>query len=110
MCTTTTPNTGSIELDIETVLAEAAAADVWVLATPFTTEEEAAAADPRNTEFDAWEEGGVWINSVSSDPSINPFEQGPVMIDEYLLDYIRILHPELAPDHELVFFSQAPAS
>jgi hypothetical protein len=41
---------------------------------------------------------------------VNPYEQGPVMIDEYLLDYIKILHPELVPDHELVFFSQVPRS
>jgi iron complex transport system substrate-binding protein len=103
-------DTGSIELDIETVLTDAGDADVWVLASPFTTEDDAEAADPRNTEFAAWEEGGVWINSVPSDPMVNPYEQGPVMIDEYLLDYVKILHPELVPDHELVFFSQVPQS
>jgi iron complex transport system substrate-binding protein len=104
------PATGSIELDIETVLAEAGDAEVWLLASPFTTEEEARAGDPRNMEFAAWDKGGVWINSVPSDPSVNPSEHGPVMIDEYLLDYIKILHPDLAPDHELVFFSQVPRS
>ena len=103
-------DTGSIELDIETVLTDAADADVWVLASPFTTEADAEAADPRNIEFAAWDAGGVWINSVPSDPTVNPYEQGPVMIDEYLLDYIKILHPELVPDHELVFFSQVPRS
>jgi iron complex transport system substrate-binding protein len=103
-------DTGSIELDIETVLTDAADAEVWVLASGFTTEDDAEAADPRNTEFAAWEAGGVWINSVPSDPTVNPYEQGPVMIDEYLLDYIKILHPELVPDHELVFFSQVPQS
>ena len=103
-------DTGSIELDIETVLTDAGDADVWVLASPFTTKDDAEAADPRNTEFTAWEEGGVWINSVPSDPMVNPYEQGPVMIDEYLLDYVKILHPELVPDHELVFFSQVPQS
>jgi iron complex transport system substrate-binding protein len=101
---------GSIELDIETVLTDAVDADVWVLASSFTTEDEAEAADPRNAEFAAWDEGGVWINSIPSDASVNPYEQGPVMIDEYLLDYIKILHPELVRDHELVFFSQVPQS
>jgi len=104
------PDTGSIELDIETALAEGAEADVWLLANGFTTEDEALAADARNEEFNAWDEGGVWINSIPSDPSVNPFEQGPVMIDTYLLDYIKILHPELVPDHELVFFSAVPES
>lgn len=103
-------DTGSFQLDIETVLADGADADVWVLATPFMTEDEAAEADARNEEFSAWDEGGVWINSIPSDPSVNPFESGPVMIDEYLLDYIRILHPQLVLDHELVFFSRVPES
>jgi iron complex transport system substrate-binding protein len=103
-------DTGSIELDIETALTDGADAEVWLLASGFTTEADAEAADPRNTEFAAWDDGGVWINSVPSDPTVNPYEQGPVMIDEYLLDYIKILHPELVPDHELVFFSQVPQS
>jgi iron complex transport system substrate-binding protein len=101
---------GSIEMDIETVLAEAEQADFWLLASPFTTAADAEAGDPRNMEFDAWDEGGVWINSVPSDPAVNPYEQGPVRIDEYLLDYVTILHPELVPDHELVFFSQVAAN
>ena len=104
------PDTGSIELDIETVLVDGETADVWLLANGFTTEDEAVAADARNEEFDAWGEGGVWINSVPVDPTVNPFEQGPVMIDEYLLDYIAILHPELLPDHEFVFFTAVPES
>lgn len=101
-------DTDSIELDIETALADGADADVWVLAMPFTTEEEATGADARNAEFAAWDEGGVWITSAPRDPSVSSIESGPVMIDEYLLDYIKILHPELVPDHELVFFSPVP--
>ena len=42
-------------------------------------------------------------------PDHQLFEQGPVMIDEYLFDYVAMLHPELAPDHEFVFFSAGPA-
>lgn len=103
-------DTGSIELDIETALIDAGDADVWVLASPFATEDDAVAADPRNAEFAAWDEGGVWINSVPIDPTVSFIEQGPVMIDEYLLDYIKILHPELAPDHDFVFLSQVATS
>jgi len=103
-------DTGSTELDIETVLADAAEAEVWLLASPFTTEAEAEASDERNEEFDAWDDGGVWITSVPPDPTVSPIESGPVRIDDYLLDYIAILHPELVPDHELVFFSEVPES
>ena len=72
--------------------------------------DDAEAADPRNLEFAAWDVSGVWVNSLAPDPTVNPFEQGPVMIDEYLLDYVKILHPALVPDHELVFFAQVPPS
>jgi len=104
------PATGSIELDIETVLADGADADVWLLPQGFTTREQAASLDERLDDFAAWDRGGVWTNQVPIDPEISFLERGPVMIDEYLLDYLAVLHPELVPDHELVFFSEVPPS
>jgi iron complex transport system substrate-binding protein len=103
-------SSGSIELDIEAVLAEGADADVWLLPQGFTTEQQAVTADDRLDDFAAWEGGGVWTNQVAVDPAINFIESGPVMIDEYLLDYVVVLHPELVPDHELVFLSEVPPS
>lgn len=104
-------STGSIELDIESVLAEAADADVWLLPTPdVSTQQAAQEVDERYGEFDAWEEDGVWTYAVPIDPTISFIEQGPVMIDEYLVDYIAVLHPELVPDHEFTFLSEVPTS
>jgi iron complex transport system substrate-binding protein len=104
-------STGSIQLDIESVLAEGADADVWLLPTPdVSTREAAEAVDERYSEFDAWEQGGVWTYDVPLDPTISFIEQGPVMIDEYLLDYVAVLHPELVGDHEFVFLSEVPPS
>jgi iron complex transport system substrate-binding protein len=104
------PETGSIELDIETVLADGADAAVWMLPQGFTTEEEAVDLDERLADFAAWDGGGVWTNQVPVDPTVNFIESGPVMIDDYLLDYVAVLHPDLAPDHELVFLSEVPPS
>jgi iron complex transport system substrate-binding protein len=104
------PPTGSIELDIETVLADGADADVWLLPQGFTTREQAVTTDERLDDFAAWDVGGVWTNQVPVDPNVNFLERGPVMIDEYLLDYVAVLHPELVPDHELVFLSEVPPS
>jgi iron complex transport system substrate-binding protein len=104
------PVTGSIELDIEDVLAEGAGAEVWLLPQGFTTKEQAVTADERLGDFAAWEAGGVWTNQVAVDPAINFIESGPVMIDDYLLDYLTVLHPELVADHELVFLSEVPPS
>jgi iron complex transport system substrate-binding protein len=104
------PSTGSIELDIEAVLADGASAHVWLLPQGFTTEEQAVTADERLDDFAAWDGGGVWTNQVAVDPAVNFIESGPVMIDEYLLDYIAVLHPDLVPDHEFVFLSEVPPS
>lgn len=103
------PSTGSLILDIEEILADATGAEVWLSPLGFATRAEAESSDSRYLSLSAWDEGGVWLNSPT-DPSINTPEVGPVMIDHYLLDYIAILHPELVPDHELLFFQPVPAS
>ena len=104
------PSTGSIELDIETALADGANADVWLLTQGFTTKEEAISLDERLDDFAAWDSGGAWTYEVAVDPTVNFIESGPVMIDEYLLDYVAVLHPDLVPDHEFVFLSEVPPS
>jgi iron complex transport system substrate-binding protein len=98
------------EFIAETVLADGADADVWLLPQGFTTREQAVTTDERLDDFAAWDVGGVWTNQVPVDPNVNFLERGPVMIDEYLLDYVAVLHPELVPDHELVFLSEVPPS
>ena len=105
------PTTGSIELDIETVLADGAdGRRLGQLATPFTAAEAGRRRRPALRRVRRVGRGRRVDQQRVARPEHHPFEQGPVMIDDYLLDYIKILHPELAPDHELVFFSQAPAS
>lgn len=104
------PGTGSLILDIETVIADGGPeADVWLSPiSGFTTRDEALGTDSRYGEFAAWERGGVWINDGSPSPAISLFEVGPINIGPYLRDYLKILHPELAADHEFVFFRQLP--
>lgn len=101
-------STGSLILDIETVIADGGAdADVWIApVSGFNTRDEAVAMDSRYGEFAAWERGGVWINDGSPSPEVSLFEVGPINIGPYLRDYVKLLHPELAADHEFVFFRQ----
>jgi iron complex transport system substrate-binding protein len=102
--------TGSLQLDIESVLVDGADAEFWLNPTSVTSKEQALSIDSRYGDFAAWDLGGVWTNTVSADPAVTFIEYGPVMIDEYLLDYIKVFHPELAADHEFVFLSQVPSS
>lgn len=104
-------STGTLVLDVEEVLAGARDADVWLGPLgDFASRAEAEAADERYGRFAAWDAGGVWANDGAGRPGPNVHEVGPVMIDDYLLDYVKILHPELVPDHELVFFRRLPDS
>jgi iron complex transport system substrate-binding protein len=99
------PGSAAQQLDIETVLAEGADAEFWLNPTSLTSQEQAIEVDSRYGQFAAWTAGGVWTNIVAPDPTVSFIEQGPVMIDAYLLDYIKVFHPELVPDHELVFLT-----
>lgn len=106
------PSTGSLVLDIETVIADAQDAEFWISPLGFETRAEALALDSRYDAFAAWDAGGVWnstrqTNDAGGDPV---FDRGTLAVDELLLDYIKILHPELVPDHQLVYFEQLPAS
>jgi iron complex transport system substrate-binding protein len=105
-------STGSLILDIETVVADAQDAAFWFGPLGFDSRDAAEAADSRYGSFAAWDAGGVWNSTRQATEAGGNgyFDQGPVAIDEVLLDYLKILHPELAPDHELVFFEQVPPS
>lgn len=104
------PTTGSLVLDIEQVLADAHDSDVWLGPLGFTTRAEADSSDSRYAQFTAWDEGGVWSATRQADEAGGDayFDQGPVQIDRILLDLVKILHPGLAPDHDLVFYEQIP--
>jgi iron complex transport system substrate-binding protein len=108
---------GSTEpLDLETVLAEAQDADVWLQAGSVATPPDLFLADDeRLGEFAAFPDR-VYANDADLGPTGGNqfFEVGAVRPDLVLADVIAILHPDLLPDHELRFYglvgSQAGAS
>ncbi len=91
-------------------MADAQDAEFWLSPLGFTTKQEALATDTRYGQFAAWEAGGVWSPSrqANEDGGDPVFDRGTLAVDELLLDYIKILHPELVPDHELIYFEQVP--
>lgn len=100
-----TDETGTLSLDIETVLVDGGDADVWLTTNGgFFTRDEALAIDERYGQFAAWDAGGVWTNVAAVDPAVSTLEVGPTRIADYLLDYVKIFHPDVAGDHEFVFF------
>jgi iron complex transport system substrate-binding protein len=99
---------GSLPLDIEAVFAKAGEADYW-LNTGIDSLEGIKAVDERLANFSAFKSGKVFSNSaiVNEKGGNAYFEMGVVRPDLVLADMISILHPELLPDHTLMFYVQA---
>lgn len=100
--------TGSIPLDFEKVFERAAEADFWLNTSSWKSREEAAAADERYTQFRAYQTGAMYNNNarLNENGGNDYWEGGLANPDVVLADLIKIFHPELLPDHELVYYRQ----
>lgn len=102
-------STVTIPLDFESVFDQAAAAAVWVnVSQDWFSHGDAIATDPRYGKFDALKQNNVFNNNVRmNDFGGNDYwESGAVSPHLILADLVKIFHPELLPDHELVYYQQ----
>ena len=105
-------STGSMELDIEAQLAQANDAEFWLHAASWWANAEAALAeDSRYGEFASFQNGNVWNPTLATNEQGGNdfFESGSVRPDLVLRDLIAILHPDLALDHEFIYYQQLAA-
>lgn len=105
-------STGSMELDIEAQLAQANDAEFWLHAASWWANADAALAeDSRYGEFASFQNGNVWnpTLAINEQGGNDFFESGSVRPDLVLRDLIAILHPDLLPDHEFIFYQQLAA-
>ena len=101
--------TGSLFLDLEVVLRRGADADVWInLNHGWKSRDDALATDPRLASFRAFRTNEMYHHNRRLRPSgANDFwESGATRPDLVLSDIVRILHPALLPDHELVYYKR----
>lgn len=107
------PSAGSLSLNFEEVYDRAVGADVWLLASfqRYNSIKEMLDAEPRYAEMAAVKRGQVWNydKRVNENGGNDYWESGEGNPDLLLADLIKILHPELLPEHELVFWRQIPA-
>lgn len=98
--------TGSIFLDTEAVYERAGDADFWINPGMWRSLEEI--PDERLFEFDAVLDGSLYnvTRRVSERGGMDYFESGQYRPDDILADLIHIFHPDVLPDHELVFYEQ----
>lgn len=100
--------TGSLSLNLESVLEKGHDAEIWIGPGQFTSLKEIQHASIAYTRFKAFQSGNVFTYSMKKGPrgGLIYFEMAPNRPDLVLLDHIKMLHPELLPDYELHFFDK----
>jgi iron complex transport system substrate-binding protein len=99
--------TGSIFLDLESVLRRGAEADVWInLNQGWRERSDALDTDPRLAAFEAFRSNRMYHHNrrVRTSGANDFWESGATRPDLVLADLIHILHPNILPDHELVYY------
>lgn len=99
-------DTGTLFLDVETVLDEAAEAEYWLNPGQYESLAELKAEDSRFSLFEAFREERVYNNDArtASGGGNDYFESGYLHADRVLADLITVFHPELMDDHELFYY------
>ena len=100
--------TGSLSLNLETVLEKGQHADFWIGPGYFSSLEQITDAHTVYAQFDAFNNDKVFsfTNKKGETGGVLYFELAPNRPDIVLKDIIKILHPELLPNHELFFFGK----
>lgn len=101
---------GGIPLDTERVFLKAANADFWINPSFYRSMNALLSADGRYSKFAAAGNRKVFNNTRQVNPTGGNaiWERGIVHPDEVLADLIFIFHPDLLPQHKLIFYEQLP--
>ena len=101
---------GSMPLHIEAVLERAGNADIWIDPSGTHSMEELTAQGERCAVFRAFRSGRVFNNDVKISPGGgNDIWEGGIAHPELVLaDLISIIHPELLPGHQRIWYRQLP--
>ena len=100
--------TGGLSLNLESVLEKGHNAEVWIGPGQFTRLEDLKNSSQAYTQFEAFKNGEVYSYNLKKGEKGGSiyFELAPNRPDLVLKDMIKILHPELLPEHTLYFFSK----
>ncbi|MCY4070458.1 MAG: ABC transporter substrate-binding protein [Chloroflexi bacterium] len=102
-------STSSQGLSFEAVYEGGLAADVWLVETfGLSSQAELLALDNRFGDFDAFQSGEVWNNNADENANggNNYYEWGVTNPHLVLGDLVAILHPDLLPEREFVFYQK----
>ena len=96
----------AVPLDLESIYARAAGADIWINCGAAGTIAEIVDTDKRLNRFQPVVTGKIFNNNAQINPAGgNAFWESGVMSPHLILaDMISIFHPEVLPGHELVYY------
>lgn len=102
--------TGSLSLSFESVLDKASEAEFWIGPGQYTSLKEMATDNQDYALFKSYKDKKVFSFSTKKGKTggIRYYELAPNRPDLVLKDLVKILHPEVLPNHQLFFFEQLP--
>ncbi len=100
--------TGGIQLDFESVYAKGINAEYWISPDFAQSKSDILDKDERLADFNSFKRGKIFNNNkrVSRGTANDYWESGIINPHIILADMIKILHPELLPDHQLFYYHQ----
>lgn len=103
---------GGKPLNLEGVLAKAKNAEVWINPGVYDSLDAILEADPRHGIFRAMKTGNIYNHTLRINKyGGNDYWEGAMARPHLLLaDLITIMHPELLPDHKLIWYERLPKS
>lgn len=96
----------SLPFDIESIFVNASSADIWLNTGTVNTKSDIIKTDERFDDFIPLNKGKIYNNNLRmNDYGGNDYwESGLVEPHIVLKDMIRIIHPDLLPEHKLVYY------
>jgi iron complex transport system substrate-binding protein len=98
---------GSLPLDFESVFARASEADFWLVnQSGWERVQDVLAADERYANFAAVQRGRVYNNNARLNPhgGNDYWETGVANPHQVLAELIKIFHPNILPEHKLMWY------
>ena len=102
-------SSGSLPLSFETVIERAANADYWLnFSQSWKNKKDLLAEDNRYADFKAVKNGNLFNNNarLKENGGNDYWEAGISNPDVVLSDLIKIFHPEILPNHQLVYYQK----
>ena len=103
--------TGGASVDMESQIARASDADFWINGGDWTSLKAMLAEEQRYKQFKSFHRGNVWLYNriVNESGGYDYWSRGLTRPDLILGDLIKIFHPDIAKDHEFVWYKKVPA-